>query len=653
MKTARAWPWRGMALIAVTYFYFLIFAQFAFLELLRAGDLEPRALKLAMAAMGLGGVAGSLAVPLCLGRVGLNVLLKISLMGSAVVAVLATIRHSLAATVGIAMAIGISIGVLTVSVVSSLRSLLPGPRWGWQVGAATGLAYGLCNVPMIFLSPPRVQAWLAAGAALVLGIVWRGPATDEQAAVEQKSQWPAFLWIVLFFAILVWFDSAAFYMIQHRGGLKEETWGGAVMLWRNGCVHGLVALVAGGILSRSSRLLRGLLMGSFVVLGLATLMVEHEATRWWGGLFYPAGVSLYSVCLVAYPSFLLGLKNVRVVAWRAAVLYAVAGWTSSGLGIGMAENWHGIPWIWVAAAGLILVISHWVLCRPTDCRDKLRTLAKANRREIAVCSAVLVVAWMAVKHGAALDAEPAQGNASAMGRQVYLAEGCIHCHSQYVRPRSADELMWGPNHPYATLLEQTPPLLGNRRQGPDLLNVGNRRSRVWLRQHLLAPRSVSLGSVMPDYAHLFQDARGEALVDYLVELGREEMLQRYDQIQAWGGVPPSRETKSTQERGQHEFAIHCAACHGTCGDGNSPLRSAFVRPPTDLVSGPYVYVPVAMSGKARQELLARIIKFGLPGTDMPGHEFLADSEIEALTGFVGTLAGRAKSEAHRHENLNR
>jgi cytochrome c oxidase cbb3-type subunit 2 len=73
----------------------------------------------------------------------------------------------------------------------------------------------------------------------------------------------------------------------------------------------------------------------------------------------------------------------------------------------------------------------------------------------------------------------------------------------------------------AEALAQTPPLLGNRRQGPDLQNVALRRTREWNRRHLLAPRLLAPGSRMPSYRHLFTGdaARGEALLDYLATLG--------------------------------------------------------------------------------------------------------------------------------------
>jgi len=122
----------------------------------------------------------------------------------------------------------------------------------------------------------------------------------------------------------------------------------------------------------------------------------------------------------------------------------------------------------------------------------------------------------------ALRPEPALAGV-ALGRQVYVNEGCMHCHSQFIRPGSHDEELWGAPRDPEYSRQQTPALIGNRRQGPDLMNVGLRRTRDWQRLHLIDPRHVSPHSRMPAYDHLFApgDPRGEALLDYLDSLGRE------------------------------------------------------------------------------------------------------------------------------------
>jgi cytochrome c oxidase cbb3-type subunit 2 len=111
----------------------------------------------------------------------------------------------------------------------------------------------------------------------------------------------------------------------------------------------------------------------------------------------------------------------------------------------------------------------------------------------------------------------------ALGRHVYVAEGCIHCHSQYLRPGTTDEAWWGTPRDPEFSRRQEPALIGNRRQGPDLMTAGLRLPRDWHRRHLMDPRSVAPASRMPAYAHLFGpgDPRGEALLDYLASLGSE------------------------------------------------------------------------------------------------------------------------------------
>lgn len=108
----------------------------------------------------------------------------------------------------------------------------------------------------------------------------------------------------------------------------------------------------------------------------------------------------------------------------------------------------------------------------------------------------------------------------ALGRQVYISEGCIHCHSQYVRPVGKDMELWGSRTTVEQAFNQEPVLIGNRRQGPDLANVGLRRDAGWNRLHLIEPSALVPGSRMPSYRHLFEPdaSRGAALLAYLDSL---------------------------------------------------------------------------------------------------------------------------------------
>lgn len=95
------------------------------------------------------------------------------------------------------------------------------------------------------------------------------------------------------------------------------------------------------------------------------------------------------------------------------------------------------------------------------------------------------------------------------GERVYAANGCIYCHSQQVRPAwlSTDiEKGWGARQTVARdYMRESPPFLGTMRSGPDLTNVGVRRSDVrWHYEHLYEPDVVTPGSIMPSFRFLFE-----------------------------------------------------------------------------------------------------------------------------------------------------
>jgi len=100
------------------------------------------------------------------------------------------------------------------------------------------------------------------------------------------------------------------------------------------------------------------------------------------------------------------------------------------------------------------------------------------------------------------------------GRQVYIANGCVYCHSQQPRDiKQAPDATrgWGRASVAADYAYDTPHLLGTMRTGPDLLNIGARQpSKDWHLGHLYAPRAYSPGSIMPAYPYLFEVKKGTA-----------------------------------------------------------------------------------------------------------------------------------------------
>ena len=253
--------------------------------------------------------------------------------------------------------------------------------------------------------------------------------------------------------------------------------------------------------------------------------------------------------------------------------------------------------------------------------------SKAIRSLIGVAAVGALGAW--VFHGSSyrtrLRTSPAGASLQA-GRETYIAEGCIHCHTQYVRPGTRDVLLWGPAIETSLVLRQAPPLIGNRRQGPDLMNVGNRRSPAWNQAHLRNPRSLVPGSRMPSYEYLFAagDVRGESLVAYLCSLGAGTEAARKALIQQW---KPVADPKCDVQTASALFRTSCVSCHGEHGTGDGPLAGLFGGPSKcRLGSSPQ---PGANS--------ARVIKFGIEGTSMPGYETLSDAEILGLEAYVATL----------------
>jgi cytochrome c oxidase cbb3-type subunit 2 len=123
------------------------------------------------------------------------------------------------------------------------------------------------------------------------------------------------------------------------------------------------------------------------------------------------------------------------------------------------------------------------------------------------------------------------------GREVFVSEGCIYCHSQQVRdPQYGPDMErgWGPRRTVARdYIHEDVPLLGSARLGPDLSNFGwtakvaqkdgseksvgmwrneheddtkkpAARNEQWVYQHLYSPRTLFSDSKCPPYRFLFE-----------------------------------------------------------------------------------------------------------------------------------------------------
>ena len=89
------------------------------------------------------------------------------------------------------------------------------------------------------------------------------------------------------------------------------------------------------------------------------------------------------------------------------------------------------------------------------------------------------------------------------GRDVYIREGCVGCHSQQIRPLAWETARFGEPSTLAESSYDHPFLWGSKRTGPDLAREGARNpDALWHYRHMLNPREISQGSNMPAYPHL-------------------------------------------------------------------------------------------------------------------------------------------------------
>ena len=88
------------------------------------------------------------------------------------------------------------------------------------------------------------------------------------------------------------------------------------------------------------------------------------------------------------------------------------------------------------------------------------------------------------------------------GRNIYIRDGCYACHSQMIRTLRDDVERYGHYSLAAESRYDHPMLWGSKRTGPDLARVGGKYSDEWHREHLIAPREIVAGSVLPGYGFL-------------------------------------------------------------------------------------------------------------------------------------------------------
>ncbi len=268
---------------------------------------------------------------------------------------------------------------------------------------------------------------------------------------------------------------------------------------------------------------------------------------------------------------------------------------------------------------------------------------------------------------------PLSGDALA-GKSVYVAEGCVGCHTQQVRNVEMDKVFGsrpGMAADYANLKrmsvwQNTATVMGTERTGPDLTNVGTRQpSKDWNLMHLFNPRSVVPQSIMPSYEWLFEIKDSALKTDVVVNVpkvflngrtgvvvAKKEALQLFaylltlKQTPLPDGIKPmeflyKKDVKQTAGStanagvdGKALYSTNCQSCHQENGEGSKgafpPLKGSSIVTGENLE----LYVDIIMNGyDARPEYGA----MAAVGTNMS----FTENDVAAIINYERTSWGNS------------
>ncbi len=270
------------------------------------------------------------------------------------------------------------------------------------------------------------------------------------------------------------------------------------------------------------------------------------------------------------------------------------------------------------------------------------------------------------------------------GRQVYMSNGCVYCHTQYVRPQDWNAAGGGKASRVAQagdyVFQQTM-LLGTERTGPDLSQEGGVHPDDWHVAHFQNPRYTSPNSVMPQFSYIdgldknTNQARPGSdlanLISYVQSLGqkgadarttvhrdgKKDLLDSLKGGQGTQGVAQDvpytkdhldylrtlvpetwKNTRSAMtpsnrslEHGRQVYVVNCVGCHGVEGDGNGPAAQ-FMNP------RPFNFKDANAQRAHSEGQLYHFLLFGLPGSAMPAWgDYLTVNDIWDVINFVRTI----------------
>ena len=241
------------------------------------------------------------------------------------------------------------------------------------------------------------------------------------------------------------------------------------------------------------------------------------------------------------------------------------------------------------------------------------------------------------------------------GRQIYIQDGCWHCHSQYVRPVTGESFRWGPVSQIGESAYDVPHMFSTRRIGPDLSRVGRKYADDWHVAHLWNPSDVVYDSIMPRFPWLFATSApegppqltedGKAMVAYLQRLGTSIGDWRAGAVSARMPGPNSSGNPQAREEllslGKEVYARRCAGCHGTKGDGKGPSAQFLNPKPRDFTTGLFKFRSTAGKDSLPTDAdLYMTLTHGLWGTSMPSMQEISDRQRWAVVHHLKTFSDR-------------
>ncbi len=242
-------------------------------------------------------------------------------------------------------------------------------------------------------------------------------------------------------------------------------------------------------------------------LDTVTKIVPMYMMRAFGGLLYFTGMLtlVYNIIMTAKQGTFLAEEEAEAPALEK--ISAIKG-----------ETWHGklerLPVTFTVLALVAILIGGLVEIIPT-------ILVKSNIPTIA-----------SVKPYTPLELH---------GRDLYIKEGCVQCHSQMVRPFRHETERYGEYSKAGEFVYDHPFLWGSKRTGPDLAREGSpklRKPNSWHYLHLLDPRQTSDKSIMPAYPHLMEQQIDTTLTPKMIRImttlgvpyDKAPYAENYDQL---------------------------------------------------------------------------------------------------------------------------